>query len=141
MTIRLAIVGVGWAGTRQAQAVQELDGVVQVTALVDNDADFLAAKAAELGVGKVYTRYEDVLADTAIDAVSICTPHPLHCPMSMAAAAAGKHVLVEKPMALTVEEADRMIAVADANRVTLFVAENQAYSARAAYLRQVVESG
>lgn len=141
MTIRLAIVGIGWAGTRQAQAVQELGSDVQVAALVDNDADFLATKAAELGVGKVYTRYEDVIADTSIDAVSICTPHPLHCPMALAAAKAGKHVLVEKPIALTVAEADQMIATAEANGVTLFVAENQAYCARAAYLRQVVATG
>jgi 1,5-anhydro-D-fructose reductase (1,5-anhydro-D-mannitol-forming) len=113
---------------------------VEVVALVDNDADFLATKAAELGVGRLHIRYDDALADPNIDAVSICTPHPLHCPMTLAAAAAGKHVLVEKPMALTVEEATRMIEAAEAQRVTLFVAENEAYSARARYLRQVVES-
>lgn len=147
MTLRLAIVGVGWAGTRQAQAVQELAAAersgegVEVAALVDNDAEFLAGKSAELGVGKVYTRYTDALADPAIDAVSICTPHPLHCPMALAAAAAGKHILVEKPIALTVEEADRMIEAAESAGVTLFVAENQSYSARARYLRRMVTSG
>lgn len=146
MTVRLAMVGVGWAGARQAQAVQELrasgqpHSPLEVVALVDNDADFLAAKGAELGVAKRYTRYADTLADPAIDAVSICTPHPLHGPMALEAAAAGKHILVEKPLALTVEEADRMIAAAETAGVTLFVAENQAYSARARYLRQVVTS-
>ena len=147
MTIRLAIVGVGWAGTRQTQAVQELadteksGGGVKVVALVDSDADFLAEKSAELGVEKIYTRYADALTDPAIDAVSICTPHPLHCPMALAAVSAGKHILVEKPIALTVEDADRMIHAAGSAGITLFVAENQAYSARARYLRQVVTSG
>lgn len=147
MTLQMAIVGAGWAGTRQAQAVQELQAStqphspVEVVALVDNDADFLAEKGAELGVDTLYTDYDEALADPAIDAVSICTPHPLHCPMALAAAAAGKHILVEKPIALTVEEADRMIAAAEAAGVTLFVAENQSYSARARYLRGVVESG
>jgi UDP-N-acetyl-2-amino-2-deoxyglucuronate dehydrogenase len=146
MTLRLAIVGVGWAGTRQAQAVQELGesaeaGSVEVVALVDNDADFLAAKAAELGVGRVYTRVEDALADPEIDALSICTPHPLHAPMALVAARAGKHVLVEKPIALSVDEATHMIEAAEANGVTLYVAENEAYTARARFLRQLVHSG
>jgi predicted dehydrogenase len=110
-------------------------------ALVDNDADFLAAKAAELGVGRIYTQFEDALSDPAIDAVSICTPHPLHAPMTLAAVNAGKHVLVEKPIALSVDEATQMIEAAEAKGVTLFVAENAAYSARARYLRQLVQSG
>jgi predicted dehydrogenase len=141
MTLRLAIVGVGWAGTRQAQAVEELGESVKVVALVDNDGDFLAAKAGELGVGRIYTQFEDALSDPAIDAVSICTPHPLHAPMTLAAVSAGKHVLVEKPIALSVDEATQMIEAAEAKGVTLFVAENAAYSARARYLRQLVQSG
>ncbi len=141
MTLRLAIVGVGWAGTRQAEAVRELAGDIEVAALVDSDADFLAAKAEELDVAQTFSDLAGVLADPRIDAVSLCTPHPLHYPMALAAAKAGKHVLVEKPIALTVDEATGMIEAAEANNVTLFVAENQAYSARARYLRDVVQSG
>ncbi|MFH1084151.1 MAG: Gfo/Idh/MocA family oxidoreductase, partial [Chloroflexota bacterium] len=81
------------------------------------------------------------LADPDIDAVSICTPHPLHAPMAIAAAQAGKHVLVEKPMATTVDEATAMLAAARANRVTLYVAENAAYTPMARRLRQLVASG
>lgn|GEM_PF-3412227 len=53
----------------------DLGSLVEVAALVDSDADFLAAKAEELGVAQVYTSYSDALANPAIDAVSICTPH------------------------------------------------------------------
>ncbi len=145
MTLRLAVVGVGWAGTRQSEAVRELvheTGVeIEVAALVDNDADFLAAKANELGVDQTFTDFDAALADPQLDAVSLCTPHPLHAPMAIAAARAGKHVLVEKPIALTVDEATQMIEAAEASGVTLFVAENQAYSDRARYLRDVVQSG
>jgi predicted dehydrogenase len=141
MSLRLAIVGVGWAGMRQAQAVAELGSGVEVVALADNDADFLTARATELGISRLYTRYEELLAYPHIDAVSICTPHGLHCSMAIAAARAGKHVLVEKPIALTVEEAGRMIDAADQAGVTLYVAENLAYSARSRYLRQLVQSG
>ncbi len=145
MTLRLAVVGIGWAGMRQSEAVRELRETngddIKVVALVDSDADFLSTKADELNVDRTFTDFDAALADPRIDAVSICTPHALHAPMAIAAARAGKHVLVEKPIALTVDEATRMIEAAEANGVTLFVAENQAYFDRARYLRDVVQSG
>ncbi|MCC6802862.1 MAG: Gfo/Idh/MocA family oxidoreductase [Anaerolineae bacterium] len=140
-TLRLAIVGAGWAGERQIQAIREWNGAVMVAALVDNDADFLRAKAAELEIDTICTDYDAVLRDPNVDAVSICTPHALHYPMSIAAAEAGKHILVEKPIALTVDDATRMIDAADANGVKLYVAENLAYQPLALFLRQVVSSG
>jgi predicted dehydrogenase len=139
-TLRLAIVGVGWAGTRQARAVCELGRKVAVACLVDSDPDHLSASAQELGVSKTYADYEDALADPAVDAVSICTPHALHCPMTVRAAQAGKHVLVEKPMALTVSEATRMIEAARAHDVRLYVAESAVYTPFARTLREIVRT-
>ncbi len=139
--LRIAIVGVGWAGVRQAQAIHELDRKVTISALVDNDADFLAAKASELNVTKTYTSYDDALADAEIDAVSICTPHNLHHPMALAAAAAGKHILVEKPMALNVAEASEMIAAAEANDVRLYVAESHCYTSMSQRLKAMADAG
>ena len=139
--LRLAIVGVGWAGSRQAQAVAELDRKVELVCLVDSDPEHLAAKAAEYGVKKTYTQLGDALADRDIDAVSICTPHALHGPLSIEAATAGKHILVEKPMAMSVEEASQMMAAAEANGVTLYVAENAVYTPMSRTLRDIVASG
>jgi predicted dehydrogenase len=139
--LRVAIVGAGWAGTRQAQAVRELGRKLTVTALADNDPAHLRATAGELGVSTVYTRYDDVLADADIDAVSICTPHDLHAPISVAAAEAGKHVLVEKPIAMTIEDATRMIAAAERNGVKLYVAENLCYTPMSRFLRLAVANG
>ena len=139
--LRLAIVGVGWAGRRQAQAVAELGRKVHLSALMDNDPAHLAAMADELGVARTFTDYDAVLADPAIDAVSICTPHPLHAPMAIAAAQAGKQVLVEKPMAATVDEATAMLATTQAQGVTLYVAETAVYAPIARRLRQIVQSG
>ena len=90
---------------------------------------------------KTYPDYREALADPAVDAVSICLPHALHVNVAVAAAQAGKHVLCEKPMAMSVEEATRMIEAADANGVKLYVAENRSYTARAKFLRQIVQSG
>jgi predicted dehydrogenase len=139
--LRVAIVGVGWAGTRQVQAVRELGRKVTVACLVDNDADHLAARALELNVSKTYVDYGDALADPEVDAVSICTPHALHCPMAVEAASAGKHVLCEKPMALTVAEATRMIDAARRHGVRLYVAESAVYSSMARTLREIVATG
>ena len=139
--LRIAIVGVGWAGTRQVEAIRELGRKVAVECLVDQDADLLRAKAGELGVAKTYPDLEAALADPRVDAVSICLPHDLHCSAALAAAAAGKHVLCEKPLATTVEDATRMIDAADAAGVTLYVAENLPYQPIARVLREIVASG
>jgi predicted dehydrogenase len=139
--LRIAIFGVGWAGTRQVQAVRELGQKVAVECLVDSDAAFLRAKAEELGVRKTYTDWREALADPEVDAVSICLPHALHCPVALEAAAAGKQILCEKPLALTVEDATRMIEAAEASGMTLYVAENEPYRPMAKLLREIVRTG
>ena len=139
--LRIAIVGLGCAGTRQVEAIRELGDRLTVAALMDTDTDHLAERAQTFGIAKTTTDYAAVLADPAIDAVSICTPHGLHCPMALDAAAAGKHILVEKPMALTVAEATRMIDAAAANDVVLYVAEQVAYAPQTRFLRALCRAG
>lgn len=139
--LRIAVVGVGWAGSRHVEAIAELGRKIEVDCLVDTDAAFLKEKSAELGVGKTYESYEEMLRDAAVDAVSICSPHPFHCAQAIAAAEAGKHVLVEKPMAMDVAEATRMLAAAEAHGVRLYVAENATYVAMAKRLREIVREG
>jgi len=139
--LRIAILGVGWAGTRHVQAVRELGHKVAVECLVDNDPDYLETRARELNVGKTYTDYRDALVDPDVDAVSICTPHALHCPMAVEAAIARKHILCEKPVALTVAEATQMIDAATAHGVKLYVAESAVYTSIARTLREIVATG
>jgi predicted dehydrogenase len=139
--LRLAMVGLGWAGTRQVQAIGELGRKLRVECLVDPDAAHLRHAAAELKVDRTYPTLDDALADGAVDAVSICAPHAQHGPLALQAIAAGKHVLCEKPLALTVEDATRMIEAAEAHGVTLFVAENFVYQPMTRFLRHVVQSG
>ena len=140
--LRLAVVGAGGAGTRQAESVRELgDGRLHVTCLVDPDTDFLAGKSRELGVARTYTDYAAALDDVDVDAVTLCSPHPCHYEQAVAAAEAGKHVLVEKPMAMDVDEAARMIDAAAAAGVCLYVAESAVYQAHAGFLRDVARAG
>ena len=142
--IKLAIVGVGWAGSRHADAIAELresDDRIELVCFVDNDREHLEETASKYGVLKTYAALDDALADPLIDAVDIATPHTLHEPMAVMALEAGKQVIVEKPMAMDVDEATRMIEAADANGLRLFVAENHSYEPYIMFLRNVVESG
>lgn len=149
MTVNIAIVGVGWAGTRHIEAINELaahyeangdDAPVRVVMLVDPDKDHLAEVASRFGIEKTSTSLEEALGDSKIDAVSIATPHANHVDAAVAAAQAGKHIAVEKPIAVTVEEADQMIDVANRMGVKLFVTEQVAYSSEVAQLREIVEA-
>ena len=139
--LRLAIVGVGWAGTRQAEAVAEIGDRVGIVCLVDSDARHLRQQAARLGIDRTATDYREVLGDPDVDAISICLPHSLHHPVTIQAAHAGKHVLCEKPLAMSVAEGSDMISAAAAAGVKLYVAESAVYAAMPKVLRGLVRTG
>ncbi len=89
---------------------------VELLAACDAAKDVLDAVAARFVVPRKYTDTVQFLADTQIEAVVIPVAHEFHAPLSIAAMRAGKHVLVEKPMAVTVAECEQMVAVADETR-------------------------
>ncbi len=107
-SIRAAIIGCGAIHHTHLTALKDLPQV-QVAAVCDNKPKRAQASAQALGC-EAYTDYRRMLTDAAIDAVHICAPHWLHAEMALAALAAGKYVLVEKPMAMTVADAQAMIA-------------------------------
>lgn len=82
------------------------------------------AKAWGISPDKVYTDYQRLLADADVDLVELLVPHHLHAEMTVQACRAGKHVSVQKPMALTAAEAEEMVAAADGAGVVLRVYEN-----------------
>jgi predicted dehydrogenase len=116
--MNVAVVGAGFAGGIHAQAWTGA-GAADLL-VVDADAGRAEAVVERWG-GRPSTRLEDALAP-GVDAVSVCLPTALHAEWTLAAARAGKHVLCEKPMAMTLDEADRMIAAAEEAGVTLMVA-------------------
>lgn len=90
------------------------------------------------------TSYENIAAlctDAAVEAVYIATPHEMHADHAVIAAEAGKHVLVEKPMALSVEDCTRMIAAAQAAGVHLLVGPSHSYDAPVRLARQIIDAG
>ena len=105
----------GWALIGASTiARQHVLGAIRATggeavAVMSADAERGKRFAEENGIARSYTRLEDILADPAVDAVYISTTNELHCPQTLAAAKAKKHVLCEKPLALTVADAKRMV--------------------------------
>jgi predicted dehydrogenase len=91
--------------------------------------------------GQAYDSYEELMADPDIDAVSVCTSHSSHAPITIAALRAGKHVLCEKPMATTVADAEKMIAAAKQAGKYLMIAHNQRLDSVHLKAKQILMSG
>jgi predicted dehydrogenase len=97
--------------------------------------------AGEFGARRWYDDWRELIADKDVDAVYIATPVNLHAEQTIAAAAAGKHVLCEKPMAMDVAQCDRMIAACRANGVKLSVAYYRHFYPVIGRIREIIESG
>ncbi len=138
--IRVAIVGCGRISDLHHLGYRGREDA-RIVAVCDTSASRARAKARAWGVSKVYGDYCQVLDDKEVDLVELLTPHHLHCPMTVQACQAGKHVSVQKPMALNAAEADEMIAAAQKAGVMLRVYETFVYYAPAVRARQMIEAG
>lgn len=121
---RFGIIGCGRIAPRHADSLAEIDGakLVHVCDVVESRARHFSEK---YGITHCQD-YHDLLANPEVDIVSICTPSGMHAEMAIAALKAGKHVLVEKPMAMNVADADRMISTAkEMNRKLCIVLQNR----------------
>ncbi|MBE3577637.1 MAG: Gfo/Idh/MocA family oxidoreductase [Limnochordales bacterium] len=149
--LRFGIIGCGRIAPYHVNALLRVPNV-QIVAVADvveakarrlaeEIAETAARMAGEVPPVAVYTDYRQLLERTDIDAVSICTPSGLHPQIGIAAACAGKHVLVEKPMSLTLAGADRLIAAARENDVKLGVCFQNRFNPTVVRLRQAKENG
>jgi predicted dehydrogenase len=113
----------------------------EVVALCDVNTDVLSRRQAEWKVPAAHASYEKLLADDTIEAVSICTPNSSHHPITLAAAAAGKHVLVEKPISMRLGEAQDMIDACCAAGVVLQVGHHMRSWAAAEKAKELIDGG
>jgi len=138
--IRVGIVGCGRISDLHQLGYRGRDDAV-IAAVCDNNAAHAKKKAKAWGVQKVYTDYQHLLEDKEIDAVELLTPHHLHCPMTVQAARAGKHISVQKPMALSAAEADQMIDAANKAGVILRVYETFVFYAPVVRAKEMIDNG
>jgi predicted dehydrogenase len=151
--IRIGIAGLGFMGMIHFLAAQHLRGA-RVTALCTRDpkkraGDWTSIRGnfgppgthMNLGDIKCHEEFDQLLADPAVDLIDICTPTHLHPPMVLAALKAGKHVLVEKAIALTTQDADDMVAAARSAGKCLMVAHVLPFFPEFRFADEAIRSG
>ena len=121
-TLRWGILSTADIGVRKVIPGMRKAARCEVVAIASRDGEGARAVAARLGIPTAHASYEALLADPNVDAVYIPLPNPLHMEWTIAALRAGKHVLCEKPLAMTADEAQRMVDVADETGLRLMEA-------------------
>ncbi len=137
--VRVGLVGCGKVGTIHAAALNALPEA-ELVACCDAAPDRAGAFASKYG-GKPFPDLTAMLRDGGVEAVVIGTPHPLHAEPAIMAAGAGVHVLVEKPMAASLKDADAMLATAKKSGVTLGVISQRRFYEPVARMKAAIEAG
>lgn len=153
--IRVGIIGAGFMGRNHFNQYEKMPERCRVVALCDKEADRRAGDWSKVGgnvadkVGtkrdltgiRPYTEWRELVACEDIDAIDICAPTFVHREIVAAALAAGKHVLCEKPMALTIEDCDGMLAAAARSKTRFMIAQVIRFWPEYIYLKQAVTDG
>ncbi|TWU45133.1 Glucose--fructose oxidoreductase precursor [Novipirellula aureliae] len=139
MAIGIGVVGCGMIAGFHAKAIADANGA-ELIGGVDRSPD-LAKNFAEKNGCKAYNTLAEMLADPAIDAVSICTPSGVHMDPAVEAAQAGKHVFVEKPLEITTERCDKIIQACEKSDVRLAVTFQSRFHKSSQIVKKAVDEG
>jgi predicted dehydrogenase len=141
MTIKIGLIGCGGITEPHIQGYLAIPEQAQVTAVSDVVEENARRRAEQVGGAQIYSDYHTMIAESGVDAVDICLPHHLHKDAIITAANAKKHILCEKPLCLTLEEAAAVEDAIKANGVTLMCAHNQLTMPSIQKARQFIEDG
>jgi predicted dehydrogenase len=114
--VNIAVVGTGYIGPVHIEALRRISGIT-VKGVMDANRDLAARTAERYNIEKVYADFSEVIADPGIDVIHTCAPNSLHYPMNKAALERGKHVLSEKPLAMTLDQARELTELAEKNHL------------------------
>ena len=137
----MALVGAGNIASHHLPAYLHFPDEVELVAVCDLDEALARRRAGEAGVEHVYSDLARMLREVECDALDICATPDQHAPIALTAIAAGKHVLVEKPFALTLADCRDLVAAAERAGVTLMVAQNQRFLPSHQAARAIIASG
>ena len=138
--VRVGLIGSGFITAIHADALKRC-AAAELTAVASPTAGKAEAFARQHGVRHSFSDYRKLLEMNEIDLVVLGIPNDLHCEFTVDAAAAGKHIVLEKPMCLNMAEADRMIAACDKAKVKLMYAEELCFAPKYVRLKQLLDSG
>ena len=139
--IQVCVIGSGRAGMIHARNFARSVGNAEIAAMADPVEEAAKAAVDELGIDKYYLDYKDVLNDDSIDAVVVVTPTVFHEEIVTAAAAAGKHVLCEKPMAMNEQECRNMIKACDDAKVKLQIGFMRRFDESFRHAKERIDNG
>ncbi|HEX4141064.1 MAG TPA: Gfo/Idh/MocA family oxidoreductase, partial [Candidatus Methylacidiphilales bacterium] len=142
--VRLGLIGAGGISKAHAEGILEHRDKIECVALCDVSEANLDARAQQLGNNpRRFHDWKTMLAEMGggLDAVDICLPHHLHAPAIFDAAAAGKHVLCEKPMCINLEEADRIVDTVKTAGIIYMSAHNQLFTPALLEMKRMIDAG
>ena len=139
--LKIGLVGVGRMGRVYAQNLAQRVPNAQLVAIADRNAETAHSAAADLDIPNVYSNHEDLLADKNVDAVVIVTSTSTHKDVILAAAAAGKAIFCEKPMATTLSDAQEVLRAVDRAGVFFQMAFQRRFDAGYAEAKKKVDAG
>ena len=137
--LKVAVAGLGVGSTQILPAMENMPGI-QLVAAADLRPDAREAFEARYH-GRAYDSVEKLCSDPEVEAVWVSTPNQFHCEHVITAAQHGKHVVVEKPMALSIEECERMVEATEKNDVKLLCGHTQSFNPAIRTMRKIVQSG
>lgn len=139
--INVGVIGTGWCGGIRAVTAAN-SALVDQLHLAEIDPDRLAEVAAETNPVTATTDYRELIANPEIEAIMVsATPETTHYPMTKEALEAGKHVLLEKPIAITLDEADELIAIAERQGLKFTIGYSQRFNAKQALVKRSMDEG
>jgi predicted dehydrogenase len=138
--LRIGVIGLGWFGEIHAETIKGVANL-ELAALCTRTESRLTEQGKKFGVKKLYRDYTELLADPEIDAVSICTMWDQHTEPAVAALQAGKHVFLEKPIASTVADAQKIVAASKGAKGILFIGHIVRFNPRYRMAKQAIDAG
>lgn len=139
--IKVAILGAGFIADIHLESYVRFVPEAEVVAVYARDIEKAKAFADRHHIPRYFSSIDELLKNTECDVVDICLPNFLHKEATLKAAAAGKHIIIEKPLAVTLEEADEMIAACEKAKVKLMYAEELCFAPKYERARKLVEEG
>lgn len=140
-TLNIGIIGAGGISLYSHMPSLNKNPRAKVVAVADINLDSAQRLAKQFDIPYITDNYKDLLDDSNISTIDICVPHHLHYPITMDSLNAGKHVILEKPIAMNLVEADEMIATADRLNKRFFVSLNQRFLPAHNKVKQMLEEG
>jgi myo-inositol 2-dehydrogenase/D-chiro-inositol 1-dehydrogenase len=139
--VKVGIIGSQFQADIHAASLQIMPHEAEVVAVASPTPGNAAAFAKRFNIPRVFTDYREMLKERDIEMVSICAPNSLHAQMTKDIAAAGKHIICEKPLAMTIAEGEEMIAVAKRHGVLLMYGEELLFTPKYLKAKEMADAG